>query len=293
VHVVETIEALRAARTDLTGQVGVVLTMGALHAGHLSLVKEARAENDAVLATIFVNPTQFAASEDLSKYPRDLPHDLDMLSQAGVDVVFTPTPALMYPDGFQTWVEVTDVSQGLEGGHRPGHFKGVATVVAKLFNLTQPSKTYFGQKDAQQVAVIKRMARDLNFPLEVVVCPTVREGDGLAMSSRNAYLSQEERKAAGVLYRALHAAAGAYGDDLYQPEMLRQIMLETLNSEPLVEPDYVSAADAVTLRELDTVSEQPILLSMAVKIGTTRLIDNMLLPHQLNNRADLSRLLGG
>jgi pantoate--beta-alanine ligase len=292
-RVVETIEALRAARSALSGRVGLVPTMGALHAGHLSLVEQARADNDAVLVTIFVNPTQFAANEDLSKYPRDVAHDLDMLQKAGVDLVFTPTPDLMYPPGFQTWLEVTEVAQGLEGGHRPGHFRGVATVVAKLFNLTLPGIAYFGQKDAQQVAVIKRMARDLNFPLEIAVCPTMREADGLAMSSRNVYLSPEQRQAAAVLSRALHKAADAYTKGERQPGTLRRVMLDTLHSESLAQPEYVSAANAGDLRELEAPTDQPILLSMAVKIGTTRLIDNLLLPLALNNRAELSRVLGG
>lgn len=292
-QVVDSIEALRTTRRGLKGMVGVVLTMGALHEGHLKLAQMARTENDAVIATIFVNPTQFGANEDLSKYPRDLPHDLALLEQAGVDVVFTPTPDMVYPKGFQTWVDVTTISQGLEGEHRPGHFKGVATVVAKLFNLTQPDKTYFGQKDAQQVAVIKRMARDLNFPLEIVVCPTVRESDGLAMSSRNAYLSVEQRSVAGVLHQALQAAAEIYGAGERNPERLRQAMLRTLRNEPLAEPEYVSAADATTLEELQAISIDPILLSMAVRVGSTRLIDNMLLPEALNNREDLSRVLGG
>jgi pantoate--beta-alanine ligase len=270
-----------------------VLTMGALHAGHLSLVEQARTDNDAVLATIFVNPTQFAPSEDLSKYPHDLPGDLEMLRQAGVDLVFTPTPDLMYPPGYQTWIEVTEVSQGLEGSHRPGHFRGVATIVAKLFNLTQPYITYFGQKDAQQVAVIKGMARDLNFPLQIAVCPTVRESDGLAMSSRNVYLSPEQRRAAPVLYRALCAAGEVYAGVERRPDNLRRTMLDTLQAEPLAEPDYVSASDAANLRELESSSNQPILLSLAVKIGTTRLIDNLLLPPELNTRPALSRLLGG
>ncbi len=292
-QVVDTLEKLRTARLALPGRVGLVPTMGALHVGHTSLAEQARADNDAVMVTIFLNPTQFAANEDLSKYPRDLPGDLAKLEKAGVDLVFTPTPEMMYPAGFQTWVEVTEVSQGLEGAHRPGHFRGVATVVAKLFNLTQPDIAYFGQKDAQQVAIIKRMAHDLNFPLEIAICPTVREADGLAMSSRNVYLSPEQRKAAGVLYRALQSAAKTYDMGERQPEALRRMMNDTLLTEPLAETDYVSAARAVDLRELDAPTEQPLLLSMAVKIGTTRLIDNLLLPLEMNTRAALSKVLGG
>jgi pantoate--beta-alanine ligase len=292
-NVVDSIERLRAARRELPGTVGLVPTMGALHDGHISLVKTARAENNSVVATVFVNPTQFAANEDLSKYPRNLARDLDLFEQAGVDLVFTPTPDLMYPPGFQTWVEVEKVSHGLEGGHRPGHFKGVATVVAKLFNLTQPDVGYFGQKDAQQVAVIKRMARDLNFPLAIVVCPTLREADGLAMSSRNVYLSPEQRAAAGVLYRALQAAADVYSAGETAPETLRQTMRAVLRGESLAIVDYVSAADAGTLQELQQPTIEPILLSLAVRIGTTRLIDNILLPLEINQRQQLTAVLGG
>ncbi|MBI5669401.1 MAG: pantoate--beta-alanine ligase [Chloroflexi bacterium] len=291
-QVVETIEALREARAALTGRVGLVPTMGALHAGHLSLVEQARAECDAVMVSIFVNPTQFGPNEDLSRYPRDLAHDLSLLERAGVDVVFTPTPELMYPPDFQTWVEVAEVSKGLEGERRPGHFRGVATVVAKLFNLFQPHAAYFGQKDAQQVVVIKRMVLDLNFPLEIIVCPTQREADGLALSSRNVYLNADQRRAAAVLSRALLAAGAAYEGGERHPEKLRAAMLAVLQAEPLAQPEYVSAADARTLQELTLPGETPVLLSMAVRVGTTRLIDNMLLPPALNNRADLTAVLG-
>jgi pantoate--beta-alanine ligase len=249
--------------------------MGALHAGHLSLVERARSENDTVIVTVFVNPTQFAPGEDLASYPRDLPHDLDMLQNAHADLIFTPTRDVMYPPGFQTFVEVMGVSQGLEGEHRPNHFRGVATIVAKLFNLTQPDRAYFGQKDAQQVAVIKQMALDLNFPLEIIVCPTVREPDGLAMSSRNVYLTPEQRRAAPVLYRALTAAHDAYAAGERDPERLRHTMLAVLQTEPLAVPGYVSVADGESLKELDEIITRPTLLSMAVRIGKTRLIDNL------------------
>lgn len=291
-QVVESIEALRAARQALAGRVGLVPTMGALHAGHLSLVEQARAENDAGVVTIFVNPTQFGPREDFTAYPRSLARDLEMLRKAGAALVFTPTPEVMYPPGFQTYVEVMQVSQGLEGERRPGHFRGVATVVAKLFNLAQPSKAYFGQKDAQQVAVIRRMARDLDFPLEVVVCPTLREADGLAMSSRNVYLRPEQRQAAGVLYRALQAAATAYDAGQRRPNELRRIATGVLHSEPLVTVDYVSVADARTLAEVQEAVETPLLLSMAVHMGSTRLIDNMILPQSLNTREGLATTLG-
>ena len=198
-----TLADLRRARQPLTGTFGLVPTMGFLHAGHLSLVKLARAECDHVGVSIFVNPTQFGPNEDLSAYPRDLARDLGLLEPLGVDLVWTPTPEEMYPDGFQTWVNVEQVTAPLEGKHRPGHFRGVTTVVAKLFNAFTPQRAYFGQKDAQQVVVIRRMVRDLNFPVEIVVGPIVREPDGLALSSRNVYLSPPERQAATVLHRAL------------------------------------------------------------------------------------------
>lgn len=276
--VIETIEDLRRARRNIQGRVGLVPTMGALHAGHLALVAAAKAENDHVIVTIFVNPTQFAPHEDLAKYPRDLPRDLDLLRSAGVDLVFTPTPALMYPAGFQTWVEVTEVSKGLEGARRPGHFKGVATVVAKLFNLTQPDMAYFGQKDAQQAAVIRRMAQDLDFPLKVVISPTVRESDGLAMSSRNVYLSAEQRAAAVVVPQALEAAAAAYASGTRSPKELREIMIAAVEREASAALDYVSVAAADTLTELEAPTEGPLLLSLAVRFGMTRLIDNRILP---------------
>ena len=276
--VVDTIDGLRSARAGLSGTVGLVPTMGALHAGHISLVERARKDNAHVIVTIFVNPTQFAAHEDLSRYPRDLAHDLEKLEEAGVDVVFTPTPDVMYPTDYQTFVEVTQVSQGLEGERRPGHFRGVATVVAKLFNLTQPDRAYFGQKDAQQVAVIRQMVRDLNFPLQLVICPTVREADGLAMSSRNGYLTPEQRRAAPVLYLALCAASEAYNGGERDADRLRQTMLAVLQSEPLAHPEYVSVADRHKLAEVRGIVTTPLLLSMAVRIGDTRLIDNIVLP---------------
>lgn len=291
--IVETIEALREARAGMVGRIGLVPTMGALHAGHIALVKQAREDNDFVFVSIFVNPTQFGQHDDLSKYPRDLVGDLKMLEAAGVDLVFTPTPALMYPPGFQTWVEVTEVTSGLEGERRPGHFRGVATVVAKLFNLTQPTAAYFGQKDAQQVAVIKRMARDLNFPLQIVVCPTVREADGLAMSSRNVYLSPDQRRAASVLYQALMATSATYSSGERRPDHLRATVEGKIKDVPEVVIDYVSVVDAVTLREVDEPGEQPLLVSLVIKMGSTRLLDNVLLPFELNDREGLTRVLGG
>jgi pantoate--beta-alanine ligase len=292
VQVVEAIEALRIARHQLPGRVGLVPTMGALHAGHRSLVKQAQAENDSVITTIFVNPTQFGPEEDLSNYPHDLSSDLDIFRDAGVDLVFVPDRFSIYPPGYQTYIEVEDVSQGLEGAYREGHFRGVATIVAKLFNLIQPDVAYFGQKDAQQVVVIRQMVRDLNFPLDIAVCPTVREPDGLAMSSRNAYLKPAERIAASVLHRALNAAASAYEGGQRNPKMLREIMHDVLQAESLARVEYVSVADAKTLRELEASSEEPALLSLAVRIGEARLIDNMLLPLSLNELGGATTVLG-
>ena len=217
--------------------------MGYLHEGHLSLVRRARKECASVAASIFVNPTQFGANEDLSKYPRNLESDLTLLEEAGADLVWTPTPEIMYPPSFQTWVTVEGLTQPLEGAVRPGHFRGVTTVVAKLFNAVQPQKAYFGQKDAQQAAVLRRMTRDLDFPIEIIICPTVREKDGLAMSSRNSYLSPEERQAATVLFRALSAAQAAYNNGERKAEVLRRIVRESVASESLANLQYVSCAD--------------------------------------------------
>jgi pantoate--beta-alanine ligase len=274
--VVTTLNDLRHARAALLGPVGLVPTMGFLHEGHLSLARRARAECASVAASIFVNPAQFGPSEDLASYPRDLPRDLAMLKEAGVDLVWTPTPEIVYPADFQSWITVEEVARTLEGVHRPGHFRGVATVVAKLFNAFQPDRAYFGQKDAQQAAVIRQMARDLNFPVEVVICPTVREPDGLAMSSRNAYLDAEQRAAAPVLFRALSTAAAVYAAGERDAEALRQLMAEIIDSEPLARRQYVSVADPVSLHELQGPIQRA-LLSMAVTIGKTRLIDNLIL----------------
>jgi pantoate--beta-alanine ligase len=275
-NVVVTLEELRAARRSLPDPLGLVPTMGFLHEGHLSLAQRARSECASVAASIFVNPTQFGPDEDLDAYPRDLNNDLAMLEAEGVDLVWTPTDEVMYPQGFQTWVTVEEITRPLEGAHRPGHFRGVTTVVAKLFNAFQAQRAYFGQKDAQQAAVIKRMARDLDFPLEVVVCPTVREPDGLAMSSRNSYFDKNQRKAAGVLFHALSRAAEAFAAGERDAEALRRLMSETLATEKLARPKYVSVAHPETLEELSGPIERA-LLSMAVFIGKVRLIDNMLL----------------
>jgi pantoate--beta-alanine ligase len=276
-----TIDELRDGRAKLAEPVGFVPTMGFLHEGHLSLVRAAKKECRSVVVSIFVNPTQFAPSEDLEAYPRDIPKDLRLLEGEEVDLVWLPTAEVMYPEGFQTWVEVEQVTQPLEGGMRPGHFRGVATVVAKLFNAVGPQKAYFGQKDAQQVAVIKRMAADLNFPLEVVVCPIAREADGLAMSSRNVYLDEAQRAGATVLHKALLAAQAAYEAGERGGDALRKAMDDTIDAEPLAKRQYTSCAHPETLLELDEVSEAGALLSMAVYFGKTRLIDNLVIGDQV------------
>jgi len=225
--------------------------------------------------TIFVNPTQFGPQEDLQSYPRDLEGDLAMLEPVGADLVWTPEVSDIYPPGDQTWVTVEGVTQGLEGARRPGHFRGVATVVTKLLHAFEPQRAYFGQKDAQQAVVIRRLVRDLLLPVEVIVCPTLREPDGLAMSSRNRYLSEQERRSATVLYRALSAAAAAFEAGEQDADRLRQVMREVLATEPRARPHYVSAADPETLRELNG-EVGGALLSMAVAIGGTTLIDNVM-----------------
>ena len=281
IKTVTTLAELRAARSELDKPVGLVPTMGYLHEGHLSLVRRARVECARVVATIFVNPTQFGPGEDLSSYPRDLPRDLRLLESEGVDLVWTPTEAVLYPAGYQTWVTVKEVTRPLEGERRPGHFRGVATVVSKLFNGASPQKAYFGQKDAQQARVIRQMTRDLNWPIEIVVCPIVRETDGLALSSRNAYLDPQQRRAATVLYRALSAAQAAFDAGERDAEQLRRIVRETLAGEPLARLQYVSCAHPDTLQELERFTGRA-LLSMAVFVGRTRLIDNMVLGGDLS-----------
>lgn len=273
---VETLSDLRQARGSLPSPVGFVPTMGYLHKGHLSLVERARDECAGVVVSIFVNPTQFGPGEDLASYPRDIPRDLELLQEAGVDLVWVPEPEELYPPSFQTWVIVEEVAKRLEGAFRPSHFRGVATIVTKLFNAVQPDRAYFGQKDAQQAVVIRQMVRDLNFPIEVIVCPTIREPDGLAMSSRNVYLDAGERQAAPVLYRSLLAARAAFKSGTREAASIRQIVTRVLESEPLVNVQYVSCADPTTLEELEGPIENG-LLSLAVRIGKTRLIDNILL----------------
>jgi pantoate--beta-alanine ligase len=273
---VRTISDLRKSISALPRPLGLVPTMGYLHEGHLALVRRARAECQSVGVSIFVNPAQFGPQEDLARYPRDLDRDLSLLEPAGADLIWAPEPEEVYPSGYQTYVTVGEVAEPLEGALRPGHFRGVATVVAKLFNAFTPERAYFGQKDAQQVAVIRRMALDLNFPPAVVVCPTVRESDGLAMSSRNTYLAPEERRAAIVLYRALSSTRDSYEAGERSGDALRTAMREYLAAEPRAQTEYVSVADPDTLKELERISRDA-LFSMAVRIGKTRLIDNFVL----------------
>lgn len=274
--VVERLEHLRQARAKLPEPFGLVPTMGFLHEGHLSLVHQAKQDCASVGVSIFVNPTQFGPSEDLDAYPRDLERDLDMLGQAGVDLVWTPSVEDLYPVGPPAWVTVDGLTQVLEGAQRPDHFRGVTTVVTKLFNAFQPDRAYFGQKDAQQARVLQRMTEDLLFPIALVICPIVREPDGLAMSSRNTYLSPEQRKSATVLSRALDRAAELFETGQRDAGALRERMNEILTAQPLVEPQYISVADPDTLQELEGDIERA-LLSMAVYVGRTRLIDNRVL----------------
>ncbi|MBE9483170.1 MAG: pantoate--beta-alanine ligase [Chloroflexi bacterium] len=274
--VVETIGEMKRVRLELSEPVGFVPTMGYLHKGHLALVRRARAENPSVVVSIFVNPTQFGPREDFDSYPRNPQRDLDILEKEKIDTVFMPSVDEMYPPQFNSWIEVGKVTERLEGASRPGHFRGVTTVVAKLFNIIQPTKAYLGQKDAQQLLVIKKMVADLNMNTEIVTFPIVREPDGLAISSRNTYLNIEERQGATILYQALRLAQQLYSHGEKGAERLRQEMIALIEKEPLATIDYVSVAHAETLEELDIVNP-PVLVSLAVQIGSTRLIDNIVL----------------
>lgn len=273
---VQSLDQLISARKMLPGPVGFVPTMGYLHEGHLSLARRAREECASVVVSIFANPTQFAPDEDLDTYPRDIPRDKSLLQAIPTDLVWIPSPEIMYPDDFQTWVTVEEVTKPLEGAYRPTHFRGVTTIVAKLFNAVQPDKAYFGQKDAQQAVVIQQMVRDLNYPLQVVICPIVRESDGLAMSSRNTYLDQSEHQAALSLSQGLGLAREAFQNGVRDADRLRSIVRERINQENLTEIEYVSCAHPETLQELEGKVES-CLISLAVYVGDTRLIDNVVL----------------
>ena len=274
--VIETIDEMKRERAKLPGTVGFVPTMGYLHEGHMSLVRRAKIDNSAVVVSIFVNPTQFGPKEDFDKYPRDTERDLAMLEKEKTNIVFMPSVAEMYPPGYDTWVSVEKLTQPLEGAIRPGHFRGVTTVVNKLFNIVQPTKAYFGQKDAQQALVLRKMAVDLNMNLEVVTLPTVRESDGLAMSSRNVYLKPRQRKQAVVISQALSLAYELYAQGETNANVIRQKMKELIEQQPLGKIEYISIASTETLEELETVNP-PTLVSLVVIFGKTRLLDNIVL----------------
>lgn len=274
-EVLDTVERVDAWRRMITGRLGLVPTMGALHEGHLSLVRRARAECDPVAVSLFVNPTQFGPSEDLARYPRDLPGDLALLAREGVDMVFTPTEAIIYPPGFSTWVTEERVALRWEGEARPGHFRGVTTVVLKLLNIVRPERAYFGEKDYQQLRVVERMVRDLNVPTTIVLCPTVREPDGLAMSSRNVRLAPADRKAALVLSKALEAARAACANGERDGEALRRIAEDVIRGEPRARLDYVAVVDRETLEPLERLDARGAACLVAARIGAVRLIDNL------------------
>ncbi|MBI4685963.1 MAG: pantoate--beta-alanine ligase [Nitrospirae bacterium] len=256
--------------------IGFVPTMGALHEGHLSLVRRAKSENDITVVSIFVNPLQFSPSEDFERYPSDYEGDSKKLKGEEVDILFMPDITMIYPEGFSTHVEVENLSEKLCGLFRPGHFRGVTTVVTKLFNVVKPTRAYFGQKDFQQCVIIKKMVRHLNMDIEVVVCPTIRESDGLAMSSRNSYLNKEERRAASVISRCLAQTIELIKSGIIDKEHIKRFMLAKLSEEPLVtEIQYASVYDAENLDEVEKVGKEAI-VAIALKIGSTRLIDNML-----------------
>ena len=267
----------RKVRRELDKTIGLVPTMGALHEGHLSLVREARRMCDVVVVSVFVNPKQFGPQEDFSRYPRDLTKDTMALADYNVDYIFAPTAEEIYPKGFSTYVEVSQLSDQLEGAARPGHFRGVATVLTVLFNIVRPDFAYFGQKDAQQTLVVKRLVRDLAFDTEIVILPTVREDSGLALSSRNAYLEPEDRRAAAIIYRALAHAEAAYGEGERSGKRLTEIVRADIEAEPRAQLEYVSVNDADTLERLDRLDDRPVLIAVAVRLGKTRLIDNIVL----------------
>jgi pantoate--beta-alanine ligase len=279
VLLVTEIPALRQVVAQARGRgltVGLVPTMGALHVGHRSLIDAARRETGFVVVSIFVNPTQFGPHEDLGRYPRTLDQDLQMCAAAGVDLVFHPGPATMYPPGYRTYVEVTGMQEVLCGDSRPGHFRGVATVVLKLLNQVQPDRAYFGQKDAQQVRIIRQLVRDLDVPVQVVVCPIVREADGLALSSRNRYLGASERRHATALYRALQEVEARFGAGERDPEALRQVLVDRITTTPGAVLDYAAVVEEDTLVPPMRLHGRT-LVALAVKFGDTRLIDNTVL----------------
>ncbi|HEV8135035.1 MAG TPA: pantoate--beta-alanine ligase [Pyrinomonadaceae bacterium] len=267
----------RKIRREQDRTIGLVPTMGALHEGHLSLVREARRMCDIVVVSVFVNPTQFAPGEDFEKYPRDLTKDTALLTDYNVDYIFAPTPDEIYPKGFATYVNVEGLSEQLEGGSRPGHFRGVATIVTILLNTVRPDFAFFGQKDAQQALIIRRLVKDLAFDTEIALLPTVREDSGLAISSRNLYLNADEQQAAAVIHQALMRAKTAYKEGERSPGRLEILVRSTIELEPRARVDYVNVVDAETLEHLDKLDDRPILIAVAAYIGKTRLIDNTIL----------------
>lgn len=274
--IARSIQEMKSLRRQCQGTVGFVPTMGYLHDGHLQLVRNAKKGNSVAVASIFVNPTQFAPNEDFNAYPRDLERDCQMLESVGADIVFVPADTEMYPQGYNTWVIVQGITQYLEGRSRPTHFQGVTTVCNKLFNIVQPDRAYFGQKDAQQALVIQKMVRELNMNLEIIVCPTVRESDGLAMSSRNIYLTPQERPAANVLYRSLMLAQDMYHQGEREAGKIKAAMAELVSKAPGANIDYISIADIETLADVEEISGK-VLVSIAARIGKPRLIDNIIL----------------
>ena len=282
-------ETVRQARAE-NHVIGFIPTMGVLHEGHLSLIRRARVDCSRVYASIFLNPTQFGPNEDLSRYPKTFESDVEKLTAAGVEVLFAPEINEIYPPGFRTYVNVEGLSERLEGRSRPGHFRGVATVVLKLFEIVQPQFAYFGRKDAQQVRILQQMAIDLNLNVEIVVCPIVREGQGLALSSRNTYLNSEERRAAKVLQRALDEARRELSSGTRDALQLQTTIRRVLSSEPLARVDYVEIVDAESFEPVSSIGARPVYALLAVFIGKTRLIDNLLIEHALGDSAPISSL---
>jgi len=275
-EIASSIHEMKSLRKKYTGPVGLVPTMGYLHEGHLQLVRTSKKENPVTVVSIFVNPTQFAPNEDFKAYPRDLDRDLSMLRSVATDIVFIPEDLDMYPQGYNTWVNMLGITQFLEGKSRPTHFQGVTTVCNKLFNIVEADRAYFGQKDAQQALVIQKMVRELNMNLEIIVAPTVRESDGLAMSSRNTYLKPEERPEANVLYRSLLHARELYAKGERDAARIKAAMTKMIEKVPAAKIDYISISDIDTLEDVDKITGK-VLVSMAVRMGKPRLIDNIIL----------------
>jgi len=282
-------ETVRQARAE-NHVIGFIPTMGALHEGHLSLIRRARVDCSRVYASIFLNPTQFGPNEDLSRYPKTFESDVEKLTAAGVEVLFAPEINEIYPPGFRTYVNVEGLSERLEGRSRPGHFRGVTTVVLKLFEIVQPQFAYFGRKDAQQVRILQQMAIDLNLNVEIVVCPIVREGEGLALSSRNTYLNSEERRAATVLQRALDESRRELNSGTRDALQLQTTIRRVLSSEPLARVDYVEIVDAESFEPVSSIGARPVYALLAIFIGKTRLIDNLLIEHAPGDSAPISSL---